>query len=82
MIQWNDQQLATAGIDKQRLEALALRLEESARELQGMCLCLHFDSTGHAYLVHASRPAFTEDCGNDYDATVAWIGRGLEGGHW
>ena len=31
---------------------------------------------------HASRPTLAEDGGNDYDATVARIGLGLEGGRW
>jgi hypothetical protein len=82
MIMWNDEQLAAAGIDKQRLVALVHRLGESTNEMQSMGLCLHFDSTGDACLVHASQPPFAGDGGNDYAATVAWIGPGLEGGHW
>jgi hypothetical protein len=82
MIQWNNKQLAAAGIDKRRLKALERRLRTSVREMQAMNLNLHFDSCGFACLVHESRPPFTDDCGNDYDAAVAWIGLGLEGTRW
>jgi hypothetical protein len=82
MIRWNDKQLAAAGINKRRLLAVVRRLRKSAREMQAMGLCLHFDRTGDACLVHETRPPFAEHETRDHGAAVAWIGRGLEGGHW
>ena len=82
MIRWNDDQLAAAGIDKRRLRGLERHLRTTVREMQAMGLYLHFDRTGATYLVHESRAPFAEDGGNDYGAAVAWIGPGLEAGHW
>ena len=82
MINWNNKELAAAGIDKRRLAALERRLSTTAREMRAMSLYLHFDRTGAACLVHESRPPFAEDGGNDYGAAVAWIGPGLEAGRW
>ncbi len=82
MIRWSDKQLAAAGIDKRWLQALVRRLRSSAREMQVMNLCLHFDRTGDACLVHETRPPFAGDETSDHGAAIAWIGRGLEAGRW
>jgi hypothetical protein len=71
MIRWNNDQLAAAGIDQRRLKALERRLRTTARQMQAMSLCLHFDGTGAACLVHESRPPFADDGSNDYGAAVA-----------
>lgn len=81
MIRWSDRQLAAAGIDKRRLAALVRRLGTSAREMEALGLNLHFDQTGDACLVHVSEPPFAGE-GHHNRAAVAWIGPGLEGGHW
>ena len=81
-VEWNEEQLAAAGIERRRLKALVRSLMGSVREMEAMGLNLQFDGNGAACLVHTSRPPFTEDGGNDRGAAVAWIGLGLEGGRW
>ena len=83
MINWTDEELEAAGIDKAKLKSMVNRFKRLSREMKGMGLHVYGQSgTGH--LIHCSRPTHLDDrgCSADHGSSVAFIGNGYDGGDW
>ncbi len=83
MIDWTDEQLEEAGIDKKKLQSLVRRLRKISREMSEMGLWV-YGASGTGCLVHKSRGTHddTRQGWPDYGSVVADIGRGFDGGDW
>lgn len=81
MIRWNDKQLKEAGISKRRLKMLVRKFEACTTLMQEMGLQV-YASDGSGYLIHQSRSEHDRDGKADFDAIVADIGQGYDGGGW
>jgi hypothetical protein len=82
MINWTDEELESAGIDKSKLKSMVARFKRLSREMHEMGLHVYGQSgTGH--LIHSSRPTHSgRKCDADHGSSVAHIGQGFDGGDW
>jgi hypothetical protein len=84
MLNWTDEQLEEAGLDRKKVESIARRLSRLGREMQGMGLSI-YGASGTGNLIHTSRPTHTEPRQQpDFDAPVAFL-EGVstwDGGDW
>lgn len=82
MIEWDDDQLAAAGIDRKQLESLVRRLTRCGKDMQALGLHL-YGASGHGCLIHSSRPAHGDTGRADQGSVVATIYPGhFDGGDW
>jgi hypothetical protein len=80
-IQWTDEQLAVAGIDKKRLKSLVRRLKRCSKDMRAMGFKIYGES-GCGLLIHDSRPDHDDRERADYGSIVADVGFGFDGGGW
>lgn len=81
-IEWTDEQLAEAGIDKKRLKSIIRKLEAASAKMEGTGLHVYGES-GFGHLVHRSRPEhFGREREADFGAVIANVGPGFDGGGW
>jgi hypothetical protein len=89
MLNWDDDQLKDAGLDRKKVESIARRLSKLGREMESMGLSI-YGASGSGNLIHESRPTHidnplqplvqTEDFGSviaELDGTWQW-----DGGDW
>lgn len=85
MIEWTDDQLKAAGINKRKLKKVVRLLEESSALMWSMGLHV-YGASGSGCLVHKSRPTHIDTpMGNskaDQGCVVARVGEGYDGGDW
>lgn len=81
MIEWSDERLAEAGLDRKELESLIRRLRRCADDLRTMGLKLYGDGS-HGHLIHHSRPTHPGGNSADYEAILASISGHFDGGDW
>lgn len=85
MINWTDEQLANAGIDKKKLTSLVRRLRQCAIDMESLGLHI-YGASGSGHLIHHSRPTHIDDRASngiaDQGSCVADIGQGFDGGDW
>lgn len=83
LIDWTDEQLQEAGIDRERLLKIIRHLRKASELMWGTGLHVYgASSTGH--IVHSSRPthAMYGDNKCDYGSVIASVGEGFTGGDW
>jgi len=84
VIEWTDEQLAAAGINKRKLASLVKRLRKCSDDMRAMGFEVYGNGTGH--LVHSSRPTHVDAPGGelrpDFGCVVASVGEGFNGGDW
>jgi len=82
---WNDEQLEDAGLDKKKVESIVRRLNKLGREMDSMGLSI-YGASGSGNLIHVSHPTHNDsmNCKPDYDSVIAYIdGSGTwDGGDW
>lgn len=83
LIEWSDQQLLDADIDKPRLARLVRRLRECSDELMAMGLEV-FCESGEGYIITPKiRPTHDEKTERaDLGCIIARVGMGFNGGGW
>jgi hypothetical protein len=87
MIEWSDEQLEAAGIDKKALQSLVRRLERCSKDMARMGLHL-YGASGSGCLIHESRPTHiwtgrgSSGQKADQGSVVADVGLGFDGGDW
>lgn len=82
MINWTDEQLKEAGIDKVKLKSVVARFRRLTREMGEMGLHVYGQS-GSGHLIHNSRRTHNgPNCDADRGSSVADIGQGYDGGDW
>ncbi len=84
MIEWTDEQLKAAGIDKRKLQSLDRRLNQCAKDMRELGLHL-YGAAGTGCLIHKSRPTHIDRPGGetaDQGSIVASVGDGFDGGDW
>jgi hypothetical protein len=59
MLNWSDEQLEKAGLDRKKVESIERRLSRLGREMQKMGLYI-YGASGSGNLVHSSRPPHTD----------------------
>lgn len=80
-INWDDDQLRAAGINKRKLVALVKRLRDCSRRLRELNLYVYGES-GAGHLIHTSRPTHDTHHDADLGSVVASVGFGFDGGGW
>lgn len=85
MIEWTDEQLASAAIDKKKLASLVKRLRKCSADMRALGLYV-YGASGSGNLVHNSRPTHIDRPGlsstPDFGCVVARVGEGFDGGDW
>jgi hypothetical protein len=81
MIEWNKEQLQSAGIDDLKLIRILTRLNRLALDLNKMGLTVYVAS-GHANLIHESKPTHTGNGVADRSSVVASVRCTWDGGDW
>jgi myo-inositol-hexaphosphate 3-phosphohydrolase len=81
-IQWTDEQLEAAGINRGRLIKIIRALRRASELMEGTGLHVYGES-GSGYLIHSSRPEhFGREAEADHGAVIADVGLGFDGGGW
>lgn len=87
LIDWTDEQLEEAGIDKARLIKIIRHLKSASDLMWGTGLHVYGgSSTGH--IIHSSRPTHSSNNNRakadvaDLGSVVASVGEGFSGGDW
>lgn len=87
MLNWTDEQLDEAGLDKKKVSSLVRRLRQCSKEMAKMGLHV-YGANGTGNLVHVSRPTHMDKgerghlCLPDHGCVVADLGNGFDGGDW
>lgn len=81
MINWTDTQLKQAKISKRKLTSLVKKFEQCAKLMHELNLNV-YGSDGTGYLIHKSCPEHDDKGNANFDAIVANIGFGFDGGGW
>jgi hypothetical protein len=85
MINWTDEQLEEAGIDKKKLKSLVRRLRKCSIDMRELDLHV-YGASGSGHLIHTSRPTHVDQRGTngiaDQGSCVADLGEGFDGGDW
>lgn len=80
-IEWSDEQLAAAGIDKTKLIKLVRSLQACSKLMIEMDLHV-YGASGSGCLIHSSRPTHKGRGEADQGAVVARVGQNFDGGDW
>lgn len=84
-IEWTDEQLQEARIDKKKLKSLVRRLRRCSKDMSDLGLHL-YGASGSGNLIHRSRPTHIDKPGfrseSDMGSIVARVGQGFDGGDW
>lgn len=83
MLDWTDEELAEAGLDKKKVESIVRRLNKIGKEMEEMNLSV-YGASGDGHLIHVSRPTHTDDGSVHRDASIASLRGNLrwDGGDW
>ena len=80
VLEWSDEQLEEAGLDKGKVESIARKLKKLSQEMEDLGLSVYGNGTGH--LIHVSHPTHDDNEKADTGSIVAMLGRGFTGGDW
>lgn len=84
-LDWTDEQLTEAGLDKAKVLSLVRRLQRISKEIREMNLHI-YGASGTGHLVHQSRPTHIVVLGGDlkpdFGCSIAHLGEGFDGGDW
>jgi hypothetical protein len=82
-IEWTDEQLEAAGLDKKKIEKITRRFRKLSKEMDEMGLTV-YGASGSGCLIHVSRPTHNDALGAapDQGSVIAHLGRGFDGGDW
>jgi hypothetical protein len=86
LIEWTDEQIEEAGIDRNRLVKIIQLLRSASDLMTGTGLHVYGES-GSGNIVHSSRPTHSGRKGSvgdvaDYGSVIADVGLGFDGGGW
>ncbi len=82
LIEWSDEQLEAAGINRKRLVKIVRALKRASDLMEGTGLHVYGES-GEGHLVHGSRPTHNERTEKaDFGSVIAHVGLGYDGGGW
>lgn len=80
-VEWSDRQLESAGLDRNKVESIARRLNKISKEMRRMGLYV-YGASGSDCLIHSSRPTHIDDPvvngGRPYWGRVRWRGLVIE----
>jgi len=81
-IEWTDEQLKGAGINKSKLMRLIKKIDAISEEMRGLKLQF-YAANGEACLTHLSRSTHSGNAEPDYQAVISYMGTGwMDGGDW
>lgn len=78
-LDWTDEQLEEAGLDKQKVLSIARRLAKISTEMREIGLSV-YGCNNRGFLVHHSRPTHPDGSTGDTSAFIVDLGRGFDGG--
>ena len=81
-LEWTDEQLEEAGLDKRKVLSIARRLSKLSEEMQALGLSVYGAGSGTGFLMHRSRPSHGDNATADRDSPIADVGTGFSGGDW
>ena len=82
-LEWDDEQLEEAGLDKKKVLSIARRLRKLSSEMSELGLSV-YGMSGSGCLTHVSRSTHSQKDSyaeeRDFGAIVAYVGSGFDGG--